>query len=365
MREAKRYRLPVSPKTPPTVVSLVVGEYAQADDIDAVTVNLEGDACAMSTADGFTSVWTWPSGSPTKSAHEGEHSASQLYSSLFQPSSSQHIFSLNTGTGTQCLAFAPDSGALLSGSSRGSVDLWSIEKERKLVSYIGHSSRTPVWDVSHAPTGLYFATSAGDSTARIWRTDIPYPIRCFKDDDSKHIHFVRWHPQTQIVAIASAERVSVRDVGTSQVLFQYDDCKGCTALEFSPSGHLLAAANEECLRVWETTTGKCIFTVDTFSTILSLAWTQPTGTGLDGGVKGPEGNSVGSGHSVLISVEQSGKVRMWDRLSISKPSVCEMNMTHPVRPLHMHCTPRNLIVVAGVRESPRIDQIGTSMGFGV
>lgn len=362
-RDSRKIRASVTTKSPPPLVNLVVGEYKQADMIDAVTVNSDATMCAASTADNITSIWSWPSGTSRGSAGS-EHISPQLYNSLYQPSSSQHIFTLKTGAGTQCLSFSPDSPLILSGTSRGTVDLWSIEKEAKLVSFIGHSSRTPVWDVSHAPSGLYFATASGDSAARIWRTDIPYPVRCFKAENATHAHFVRWHPSAQIVAVATNVNLSIYDVGTSQPVFQFNDFAGCTALEFSPSGYLLAAANEKCLRIWETATGACIFNYDTFSTILSLAWSFPTGSGLDGGVKGPNGTVSGGGHSVLMSVEESGRTRMWDRLSISKPSACELMPDHVIRPLHMHFTPRNLLVVAGVRECPDVGSLQTAVHCG-
>lgn len=359
-RDSRKIRATVTPKAPPPVMNLVVGEYKQADLIDAVTVNSDATMCAACTADNITNIWSWPTG-PTKGSLGPELMTSQLYNSLYQPSSSQHIFSLKTGAGTQCLSFTPDSPLLLSGTSRGVVDLWSIEKEAKVVSFIGHSSRTPVWDISHAPSGLYFATASGDSAARIWRTDIPYPIRCFETDKARHAHIVRWHPSAQIVAVASSNDLYIYDVGTSQPVFQFDDFTGCTALEFSPSGYLLAAANEQGLRIWETATGACIFNFDTFNTILGLAWSHPTGSGLDGGVKGPGGSVSGGGHSVLMSVEESGRTRMWDRLSISKPSACELKPDHVMRPLHMHFTPRNLLVVAGVRESPNLGSLQSSV----
>ena len=60
-----------------------------------------------------------------------------------------------------------------------------------LVCYQAHLS--PIWGVAFAPIGPYFATAGLDRTLRVWRTDLPQPIRLF----TNHLADVRccaFHP---------------------------------------------------------------------------------------------------------------------------------------------------------------------------
>jgi hypothetical protein len=70
----------------------------------------------------------------------------------------------------------------------------------------------------------------------------------------------------------------------------------------------------------------------------------------DGGLKSVLQQS-GTGHPVLISIDEAGKLRLWDRLFVNKASVSELSFDQTIRPLHMHITPRNLLVVVGAKES--------------
>ena len=54
---------------------------------------------------------------------------------------------------------------LLSCSGDGTTRLWSLDTFSALVSYRGH--QYPVWDVTWAPLGTYFATASADRTAKM------------------------------------------------------------------------------------------------------------------------------------------------------------------------------------------------------
>jgi WD40 repeat protein len=340
---SRKNRVTVSSKSPPSVVGFVVADEDTCDSVDSVKVNIDASLCAAS-IESKTIVWSLPS-----DTSRDEYSASKTYNALFLPHGMQR-FEIPTGKGVTSLDFSPDSPVMLAGSSRGQVGLWSIEAARKLVSYTGHSSRTPVWDLAWSPAGGYFATSSGDGAARIWRSDVPYPIRALHSENgSLHYHMVKWHPSCQIVAVASQSDICLFEISGATILFRFH-CKSASAMEFSPTGYLFASANTEALTVWETSTGSEIFRFDTFSPIVGLSWSHPSSFGLgDGGLKSALGHS-GVGHPVLISIEESGIVRIWDKLFISKPSVCELTLMDSFRPLHMHVTSRNLLVVAGTRE---------------
>jgi len=359
-KTARKSRCTVTTRTPPPVVGFIVADEDNADAVDAATINLDGNMCGSS-INGKTVVWSLATQSNMHATTMDDVSASRMHNALFLPQGGRQRYELPTGRFTTALDFAPDSPILLTGSSKGEVGLWSIELSRKLVSYTGLTSRTPVWDLSWSPAALYFASGSGDSAARIWRSDIPFPIRVLPSTEGG-ASLVRWHPSCQLVAVASNESIRVHEISGPAMLFQFD-FKRATAIEFSPTGYLLAAANAEGLTVWETNTGTVIFQFDTFSTIVGLSWSWPSASGLgDGGLKSVLG-TVGVGHPVLVSIEEPGRMRVWDRLFINKPNPCELSFSHPIRPLHMHFTPKNLLVVAGAKEKNDYTSVEKLIGF--
>jgi WD40 repeat protein len=351
---ARKHRSVITSKSPPPVVGFLVADENSSDSLNSVNVNVDATLCAASIHN-KTIIWSLPSST-------SDHSSSKTYNALFLPHGKQR-FEIPTGSGTTSLVFSPDAPVLLSASSRGQIGLWSVEAARKMVSYSGHSSRTPVWSVAWSPAGGYFCSGSGDGVARIWRSDIPFPIRALTPDDgSVHCHMVKWHPSCQVVAVASTMQICLFEISGPAILFRFD-CKKATAMDFSPTGYLFACANSDSLVVWETCSGSALFRFDTFSAIVGLSWTFPSTSGLgDGGLKSVFGQG-GQGHPVLVSVDESGRVKVWDKLYISKPSICELSLVEGLRPLHMHVTPRNLVVVAGARENTNLASLAALEGL--
>jgi WD40 repeat protein len=345
-RNDRRHRVTVTSKHPPPMTAFVLDEVEPGVQVDAVSVNSDASLCAGAFAS-KTVVWGFDAAS---SAHAvDDNGPSRIYQKLFQTHNKYRV-ELPTGRGILSLDFSPDSPLLLTGSLGGNISLWSLESSQKLVSFNGLTSRTAVWDARWCPAGAYFSSGSSDGYARIWRSDVPFPIRVLKTDSaSTHCQIVRWHPSCQLVAAATDTEVVVHDIASPSSVFRFQ-CSKATALEFSPTGFLLAAANAEGITVWELNTGKAIFKWDTFTTIGGLTWSFPSTSMLgDGGLKSVTQNS-GIGHPLLISVDEDGTARLWDRLFISRPSCSEFTQESKIRPLHVRMTQRNLLVVAGVSE---------------
>ena len=364
-RLSRKHRNVVGGKTPPAAMAVAIGHPDQADDIDAMDISQDGSICAVSYRDSRTCVWCLCESQKTSD----EKAFANLYDKLFPASEegpSRRI--LPTPRGTTVIRFSPDAPILLAGSTRGELSLWSIETGTKLVSYTGHSSRTPIWSIDWNPAGYYFATGSGDGIARVWRSDIPFPIRTFAINGSQHAQIVKWHPSCQLLAIGASKSLVIVDASVTSgdaygELFRFDEFGNTSSIAFSPTGFLVAAANDKMLCIWELNNGTPIFQFETFQRIVGLTWSYPSSIGLgDGGLKSLTGTS-GSGHPVLASVEEGGKVRIWDKLYISKASVCELKVDKPMRPLHMHFTHRNLLVIGGTAEGIDVSSIHDRIGI--
>lgn len=107
------------------------------------------------------------------------------------------------------VAFDPVGGSassprhLLSCSGDGTARLWSLDTFSALVSYRGH--QYPVWDVTWAPLGTYFATASADRTARLWSTERVNPLRMYAGHLSD-VDCVRFHPNGLYLATGSSDR---------------------------------------------------------------------------------------------------------------------------------------------------------------
>jgi WD40 repeat protein len=78
-----------------------------------------------------------------------------------------------------CACFSPDGGTLLCGTSDSVIRSWDINwgKEKESAGHLG-----PVRALAFAPTGDALATTAGDSSTRLWQLPGAVEIRQFDED---------------------------------------------------------------------------------------------------------------------------------------------------------------------------------------
>lgn len=339
-RLQRRHRVEVCAKTPPTVGTVCVVNDP-ADEVKSMAVS--GDSLFVATE---TQAEIWSHTAPPHQEGDGPGIEARVYSELFEKTG-HAVVPLSSGHGILAGDFAPDSALLLTSGMYGDVSLWSTETGRRLVSYAGHSTGTPVWSVKWSPAATYFLTGAGDATAKLWRTDIPCFLRSLVHESGRHVQSIAWHPNCQVVLTATEEEVCMWDLLVPRQISRFAKV-GVSDLSFSPSGILFGASSDSAgLEVWDTAEQKLLFNQDCPAKY--MAWSWPMTAGLnDGGLSG------GSGFSQLVSVERDGKIRLFDRLNENKPSVCELPVERPIRPYAAQFSWRNFLMVAGVQDDIKI-----------
>ncbi|KAL3784248.1 hypothetical protein ACHAW5_009171 [Stephanodiscus triporus] len=127
--------------------------------------------------------------------------------------------------------------------------------------YQGHAPLTPIWSVSSAPCGYYFASAGSDYTARIWTTDRTAPVRILIGHVSPSVNCVAWHPNCNYVVTASDDKTCrMFDVQTGRcVRLLLGSTRGLNLVRVSPSGRYAAGSGYDgVIRIWELGNGRLV-----------------------------------------------------------------------------------------------------------
>lgn len=128
-----------------------------------------------------------------------------------------------------------------------------------LVCYQGHAPSTPVLSVSIAPCGYYFASAGSDSTARLWCTDRPTPVRVFTGHLNENVNCVSWQPNCNFIVTGSDDKtVRMWDIQSGNGVRLLSGCAaGVNNVKVSPSGQLVAGSDYNgTVHIWDIRNGR-------------------------------------------------------------------------------------------------------------
>ena len=128
-----------------------------------------------------------------------------------------------------------------------------------LACYKGHARTTPIWSVAMAPCGYYFASAGSDSTARLWCTDRPTPVRIFMGHHSQNVNCLSWHPNCNYLLSGSDDKtIRMWDVQSGRCVRILSGCKfGVNQVKVSPSGQYVAGADYGgIVSIWDIRNGR-------------------------------------------------------------------------------------------------------------
>lgn len=103
----------------------------------------------------------------------------------------------------------------------------------------------PVWDVTFAPFGHYFASCGMDRTLRVWTTDKENPVRLMSGHNAD-VEVCKFHPNSNYIASGGADRcVRLFDVLDGKpVRILTGHRRAITTMAWSPvSGRYLATGD--------------------------------------------------------------------------------------------------------------------------
>ena len=131
-----------------------------------------------------------------------------------------------------------------------------------LAVYRGHVPNSPIWSVSFAPSGYYFASAGADSSARLWVTDrATSPVRLFTGHTAANVNCVEWHPNCNYIITGSDDKTArLWDIQSGRTVRLLDGCgAGINTVKVSPGGQYAAASDYNgVVHVWDLGMGKKI-----------------------------------------------------------------------------------------------------------
>ncbi|MFN2273685.1 MAG: WD40 repeat domain-containing protein [Anaerolineales bacterium] len=194
----------------------------------------------------------------------------------------QPVMRVQDSSGISQLAFSPDGELLAVGTSKPSVNIWSVRGANLVATLSGHQGAVPA--VAFSPDGKVLATGSWDRTIRLWRVADWSLIRSWTAHDS-YVRTLAYSPDGKLLASGGEDNaVNVWSADGSQRLFQLlGSGISVNAIAFSPDSSLLVSAyGDSKARVWSMTDGSLLRSLVGFSNTSSLAYNQE-GTLLAGG----------------------------------------------------------------------------------
>ena len=230
----------------------------------------------------------------------GHGDGSLLLSPFSLPTSSlpsSHIAELRGHSApVYSVSVSPSGDWAVSGAGDGTCRLWRLQDRSGCVAeYVGHQS--PVWSVclpGQIESG-HFASASQDGTARLWSTELLYPLRIFAGHYSA-VNCVDLHPNCVYLATGGQDgscRLWNSQDG-SCVRLLTGGRSAVTCLSFSPDGKLVATGCQEgVIRVWNIAESRVM---------RELPASEKSVTQLD---FSPDSNSISS-------ISQDRTLRLWD-----------------------------------------------------
>jgi len=204
-----------------------------------------------------------------------------------------------------------------------------------LAVYTGHSISTPIWSVAFSPSGYYFASAGFDSTARLWCTDRPKPVRIFVGHCSPSINSITWHHNCNYVLTGADDKtVRMWDVQTGRCVRLLTGCRaGVNLVRVCPSGRYVAGADYfGVVNIWDLGTGRkvselCHNNLSSFTSSPSTPTIVRTGINQDDYIIHSMSYSV-CGTSLATSGDNFS-VYLWDARGLGS-HVYKQNLTNSI-----------------------------------
>jgi WD40 repeat protein len=205
------------------------------------------------------------------------------------------------------VAFAPDELTVASGSSDGTIRLWSVANGMETACLRTHSPRGQ--SVAFSPDGARIASGAWDENVRVWDAATGEELACLRSHRSTGLSVAFSPDGTRLASGSSDGTARVWDTSTGEEVACMFGHEGVVrSVAFSPDGARLASGSDDrTVRAWDAATGEEVACMRGHERhVWSLAFS-------------PDGARIVSG-------SEDGTVRVWDaRAGAETACLCAQN----------------------------------------
>lgn len=164
--------------------------------------------------------------------------------------------------GVKSVAFNPEGTQVVSGSSDGSVEKWSLEHGEKILELRGRSSS--VSSVRFSPDGLYIASAGEEGIIKIWDSKTGELVNQLKSGDRTGC--ICFSPNGRYIASMASMigLITIWDIRGNCKIKEFHHPKYSIAydIQFSPDGSYIAAAYYDGVAaVWNVANGRLASTL--------------------------------------------------------------------------------------------------------
>ncbi|MEG4912445.1 nSTAND1 domain-containing NTPase [Microcoleus sp. B7-D4] len=150
------------------------------------------------------------------------------------------------------VTFNPQSKAIASATSDGTIWLWSKtgQLQTKISGLSGH--KAVVWSLSFSPDGQKLASASGDKTIKIWNTKTGKLLTNIIGHKAA-VYDVKFSPDSNnAVSVSGDGTVRLWDVKTGKLVKKLDNKGKLLRLDFSQNGSKVAfAGNDNSVNIWD------------------------------------------------------------------------------------------------------------------
>lgn len=191
------------------------------------------------------------------------------------------------------LALSPTAHQIATGSRRGDIKVWEIDKTEPV--FTAHDHDGTVVSLAFSPDGTKLVSGGGDKTVRLWDLKTRQALTTLKGHEGG-VYTVAFQPGGKLVASGSWDRtIRLWDVETGSLVRKIEGhAEDVWSLAFSPDGlKLISGGEDRTVRLWDVTTGQELKRFKSHhGTVYSVSYSH-------------DGKLIASG-------SRDGKLRLWE-----------------------------------------------------
>jgi WD40 repeat protein/serine/threonine protein kinase len=170
--------------------------------------------------------------------------------------------------GVNTAAFLPNGTQMLSGSDDNSLRLWDAATGKSLRRFDGHTGA--VRSVALSPDGRQAVSASWDATLQLWELATGRSLRCF-EGHWRSANSVRFSPDNRQILSGSADgTLRLWEVVSGQCCRTFSVGSPVESVAFSPDGrHLLSGSDDKSVRLWDAATGACLRSFDGHASLVT------------------------------------------------------------------------------------------------